>query len=250
MPRYLARRFAAGPGLDIVGWDCDGHDAARPADEVAASDVLMLPVRGRFVVRCASGLVVLDPGRGLLLRAGDRYTARHPGGGDRCIAIRGPAIDRLDHPAVVELDVAAQLALLALDTDSPALAAEEAVAAVTAGRPRAGGGPADRTIARRIARHVAERFDQPLALAELAAAAGVSAFHASRAFRRATGRSIHQHHDEVRLRHALALVLGTDQPLAAIAIATGFANQGHLGSRFRRRIATRPGRARRAGLPR
>lgn len=248
VPSFHAHRIAAAPGLALVRYGCDGRDPARPVEEVAPIDLLMLPVRGRFVVRSSAGKSVVDPSRGLLLRAGERYTARHPGGGDDCISVTGAAIARLDRAPVVELDVDAQLALLALGSAAPPLAAEEAIALVTAGRHRAGGGPADQTIAARIVAHVAEHFDQPLALADVAAAAGVSAFHASRAFRRATGRSIHQHHDEVRLRHALALVVASDQPLAEIAVATGFANQGHLGNRFRRRFAISPGRARRHGL--
>lgn len=253
MPHFHLERIAAPAGLDVVRCRCDGHDPARPVEEVATADVLMLPVRGRFVIRSRHGRAVLDPGRGLLLRAGDRYTASHPGGGDLCIGVRGARIASLDRAPVLALDVPAQLALLALaggeadgDPDLPTVAVD-AIATATAGAGRPAG-PADRTIAARITAYVAEHYDQPLAIADVATAAGVSAFHACRAFRRATGASIHDHHAEVRLRHALALVLATDEPLAEIAIATGFANQGHLGNRFRRRFGISPGRARRSGL--
>ena len=134
---------------------------------------------------------------------------------------------------------------------APVLAAEAALAAVTAGPAgdtSPAGGPADQTIAARITAFIAEHYDQPLRLAALADAARVSPHHACRAFRRATGRTIHAHHEDVRLRHALALVLDTERPLAEVAAATGFANQGHLGNRFRRRFGTSPGRARRTGV--
>jgi len=72
----------------------------------------------------------------------------------------------------------------------------------------------------------------------------VSLFHACRLFRRATGSTIHRFHEELRLRHALARVLDTDEPLARIAVALGFANQGHFGNRFRRRFGVAPGAAR------
>jgi AraC-like DNA-binding protein len=250
VPSYSTRAIAAGPELSVIRWCCDGRDAPRPPEEVAGADVLMLPVRGRFVVRTrAIGRAVLDPSRGLLLRAGERYDARHPGGGDDCIAITGRAVERLDREgagALLPIDLAAQVALLALAPGAPLLAAEAALAAVTV--PEAAtraAGPADRTIAARITAYVAEHYDRPLQLAELAGAARVSPHHACRAFRRATGHTIHAHHDDVRLRHALALVLDGDRPLAEIAAATGFANQGHLGNRFRRRFGTSPGRARR-----
>lgn len=252
MPHFHVDPIAAPDGLAVVRCWCDGHDAPRPVEEVANADVLMLPVRGRFVVRSRLGRTVLDPGRGLLLRAGDRYTASHPGGGDVCIGVRGARVAALDCEPIVALDVAAHVALVELataptgdDPDVPS-AALDAIAAATA--PARAAGPADRTIAARITGYLAEHYDQPLAIAEVATAAGVSAFHACRAFRRATGVSIHDHHAEVRLRHALALVLATDQPLAEIAMATGFANQGHLGNRFRRRFGTSPGRARKHGL--
>jgi AraC-like DNA-binding protein len=254
VPRYQTRAIAAAPELSVIRWCCDGHDAPRPVEEAARTDLLMLPVRGRFVVRTrALGHAVLDPSRGLLLRAGERYDVRHPGGGDDCIAITGAAVERLDREgraALLAVDLEAQLALLALAPGAPPLAAEAALAAVTA--PGAAdvapaAGPADRTIAARIAAFVAEHYDQPLRLADLADAARVSPHHACRAFRRATGRTIHAHHEDVRLRHALGLVLDTDRPLAEIATTTGFANQGHLGNRFRRRFGTSPGRARRTG---
>jgi AraC family transcriptional regulator len=76
----------------------------------------------------------------------------------------------------------------------------------------------------------------------------VSVAHACRAFRRATGATIHARVREARLRHALALLLDTDRPIADIAIDVGFANQGHLGNAFAARFGVSPGRARRCQL--
>jgi AraC-like DNA-binding protein len=102
----------------------------------------------------------------------------------------------------------------------------------------------DRVIAETIACTIESHFDERLSLADLASAVGVSVFHACRVFHRSMGTSIHQYHREVRLRHAIALLLGTRMPPAQIAAETGFANQGHLGNVFRRRFGVPPGRAR------
>ena len=55
-----------------------------------------------------------------------------------------------------------------------------------------------------------------------------------------------RHQVEIRLTRARALVLETQLPLAMIALEVGFANQGHLGNRFRRRFGVPPGALRRA----
>jgi AraC-like DNA-binding protein len=106
----------------------------------------------------------------------------------------------------------------------------------------------DRVIAETIACIIESHFDERLSLTDLSSAVGVSVFHACRVFHRSLGTSIHQYHREVRLRHALALLLGTPMPPAQIAAETGFANQGHLGNVFRRRFGVTPGRARRGQI--
>jgi transcriptional regulator GlxA family with amidase domain len=101
-----------------------------------------------------------------------------------------------------------------------------------------------RAAAQEIAHEVAAHFDRPLPLTLLANRVGLSPFAATRLFRSSTGFTIHQFQVELRLRHALALLFETDRPLADIALATGFANQGHFGNHFRRRYGLPPGRAR------
>jgi len=119
-----------------------------------------------------------------------------------------------------------------------------ALALGSAERPAANAPRRDRAIAEAVRYTIDLWHDSRLGLADLAAAAGVSVFHACRAFRRATGNSIHRHRQETRLRHALALLLDTELPLAQVALEAGFSNQGHLGNRFRRRFGLTPGAAR------
>jgi AraC family transcriptional regulator len=110
---------------------------------------------------------------------------------------------------------------------------------------RGGVSPRDRATAEAIAYAVDLRFDEHLTLDELAEIAGISVFHACRAFRRVRNTSIHRYQQTVRLRHALALLRDTSRPLAQVAVDTGFANQGHLGNAFHRRFGVTPARARR-----
>ncbi len=74
-------------------------------------------------------------------------------------------------------------------------------------------------------------------------------FHACRAFRRAMGTSIHRYQAELRMRHALALVLDTRRPLTDVAYEAGFANQGHFANAFRKRFGAAPSAVRQSGGP-
>jgi AraC-like DNA-binding protein len=52
---------------------------------------------------------------------------------------------------------------------------------------------------------------------------------------------------EVRLRHALAWLLDSAEPVAQIAAGAGFASQAHLTTRFLRRFGVTPAACRRQG---
>jgi transcriptional regulator GlxA family with amidase domain len=86
-----------------------------------------------------------------------------------------------------------------------------------------------------------------LNLGDLAQAAQVSVFHACRAFRRARGTTIARFRQDVRLRHALALLMDTSRTIAEIACEVGFANHAHLTNRFVLRFGLTPAEARRRG---
>lgn len=85
----------------------------------------------------------------------------------------------------------------------------------------------------------------PVALADLAAVAGVGAFHLTRLFRRAFGLPPHAYHVQVRVNRARAL-LRTGVPVAEVAARTGFADQAHLTRHFKRLVGVPPGRYRAA----
>jgi AraC family transcriptional regulator len=90
-----------------------------------------------------------------------------------------------------------------------------------------------------------DRFDEPLRVADLAAAAGVHPVHLARAFRRHFGAAPGEYLRGVRLEWARDQVVRGTVPLARIALEAGFADQSHLTRAFRARFGATPARLRR-----
>ncbi|EIZ78351.1 putative AraC-type transcription regulator [Novosphingobium sp. Rr 2-17] len=89
------------------------------------------------------------------------------------------------------------------------------------------------------------QMEQPLRIEDLAAAAGLGAFQFARQFKRATGRTPHQHVIEQRLARARELLRG-DLAIAEIAYRCGFSSQEHLTRLFGRQQGATPAAYRRA----
>jgi AraC family transcriptional regulator len=111
-------------------------------------------------------------------------------------------------------------------------------------------GPIDRTRVRgglaawqltRVTEHIEARLSSPIAMDELAQLAGLSTSQFTRAFRRSTGLPPHRWHLNARISRAQNLMLDTDQPLAEIALAIGFADQSHFANTFTRHVGVSPG---------
>ena len=86
--------------------------------------------------------------------------------------------------------------------------------------------------------HMEENFD----LSALAAHLGRDPFGFTRSFKAATGASPHQYVIQRRLMRVKELLRTTDDRLAEITYATGFANQAHMTSTFTKHIGTSPGK--------
>ena len=78
------------------------------------------------------------------------------------------------------------------------------------------------------------RYFEPLAVQDLARAAGLSPAHFSREFRRAFGESPHQYLLTRRLERAAALLRNTDRPVTEICFAVGLSSVGSFTTSFRR----------------
>jgi len=92
-------------------------------------------------------------------------------------------------------------------------------------------------------RHYAE----PIAVADLAHAAGLSVSRFHEVFRDATGRSPAAALTEIRLDRAVELLRGTDLPIAEVALAAGYSDQTALTRALRRRRGVTPAGLRRSG---
>jgi AraC family transcriptional regulator len=99
---------------------------------------------------------------------------------------------------------------------------------------------------RRIHQFVDAALGENLSVDQLAAVAGMSAFHFARVFKATFGCTPHRFVLDRRLEGAAtALRVERDRPIADIALAFGFASQAHFTQAFRLRIGTTPARWRR-----
>lgn len=113
-------------------------------------------------------------------------------------------------------------------------------------------GLAPKPLARHLLRArdlVDARYAEPLSVADLAAAAGLSPSYFSRAFRRAFGESPHQYVLTRRLERAAALLRTTDWSVASICFAVGWSSVGSFTTSFRRMFGRSPAQYRAAFPP-
>jgi AraC family transcriptional regulator len=99
---------------------------------------------------------------------------------------------------------------------------------------------------RRVRDYIEAHLDRDLSLTALAEVARLSPYHFSRSFKEATGLGPQRFVTQRRLERAKALLRRTARPLATIARDTGFADQSHLTTVFRRETGSTPGRYRQA----
>ena len=84
------------------------------------------------------------------------------------------------------------------------------------------------------------RYAEPLAVAALAKAAGLSPAHFSREFRRAFGESPHQYLLTRRLERAATLLRVTDRSVADVCVSVGLQSVGSFTTSFKRMFGLTP----------
>jgi AraC-like DNA-binding protein len=134
------------------------------------------------------------------------------------------------------------------------LAAEEAVLALveTVLRRAAGfasaapsrGSSARRDLVERAKAELARDVSEHTDVTALARRLGVSPSHLCRVFRQATGRTLHEHRLELRLRAALEPLGAPDSGLSRTAAALGFSSHSHFTAALRRRHGRTPSETR------
>ncbi|GGH44436.1 helix-turn-helix domain-containing protein [Frigidibacter albus] len=100
---------------------------------------------------------------------------------------------------------------------------------------------------RSVTAHMRARLDRRVAIAELAAVVGLSESWFAHAFKHSTGQTPHRWQMQMRIARARALLEDRGLSLAAVADATGFADQAHLTRAFRSLTGTTPAAWRRNG---
>ena len=78
-----------------------------------------------------------------------------------------------------------------------------------------------------------ERLTEPFDLEHLAGLAGLSTFHFSRAFKKASGVAPSRYFQRLRIEQAKHMLSGDDQSIIAIAMAVGFRSPSHFSQVFR-----------------
>jgi AraC-like DNA-binding protein len=84
------------------------------------------------------------------------------------------------------------------------------------------------------------RYSEPLGVADMARAAGLSRSHFSREFRRAFGEPPHAYLLSRRLERAASLLRNTDRPVIEICFAVGLRSIGSFTTSFRRAYGASP----------
>jgi AraC-like DNA-binding protein len=95
---------------------------------------------------------------------------------------------------------------------------------------------------KRVQEYVGAHFEEPLSLADMAAAAGLSRMHFAAQFRAATGYRPHDYLLHQRIESAKEILSNTGMPLAQVAVALGFQAQAHFSTVFKRLTGETPGR--------
>jgi len=103
--------------------------------------------------------------------------------------------------------------------------------------------------ARRTLAYIETNLASKIDIDDLAQVVALSRSHFSRAFKQCVGKSPMEYVLVRRVERAKAMISGTREPLAEVALACGFADQAHLNRRFRGIVGISPGRWRRSNLP-
>ncbi len=97
-------------------------------------------------------------------------------------------------------------------------------------------------------RLLAERFAESLSLAQIGRLVGASPFHLARLVRAATGQTLSEYREQIRLRRALEQLTspGPGLGVASLAAEVGFGSHAHFDTRFRRTFGWAPRQVRAA----
>ena len=273
MPPGIDRIVFATDSVTIGAFRCAAdHPCFRDSGPIQ-QDCFVFPRTAVVIEHAAAPPFVADPSIITLYNRRQRYERRPiSADGDRCDwfavapdVLRGALADR--DPAAADderpirfmyapSDAWTYLAQRRLFTDVSgserfdALAVEERVIALldrvlalAYGDARRRSRPDDRRLdhlAHAARAYVAPRAAARLTVAQIADAVGCSVFHLCRVFRRATGLTLHDYREQVRLRIALERLGNGERDLTQLALDTGYSSHSHFTAAFRHAFGVPP----------
>jgi AraC-like DNA-binding protein len=93
---------------------------------------------------------------------------------------------------------------------------------------------------KRAVDYIEGRLAEPLRLADIAAAAGLTRMHFAAQFRAATGLRPHEYVLRRRIEHAQRMLVSNEVSLVDVALSVGFQTQAHFTSIFKRFVGQPP----------
>jgi AraC-like DNA-binding protein len=108
--------------------------------------------------------------------------------------------------------------------------------------------PLPRWRLKRVRDYVDDHLSDPIDLAEMASAAGLSRMHFAAQFRAATGSRPHEYLLSCRIERAKEMLSRSDMPLVEVALSTGFQAQAHFSTVFKRLTGQTPAQWRRENM--
>lgn len=155
---------------------------------------------------------------------------------------RGAAIDalRLTGPVARRAALRLTRSLLARDAETLSLEGLSLELAAQALAPASDGDSRPPWLDR-AETYLADAFDQPISVADLAEIAGVHPVHLARGYRRWLGAAPGDRLRTRRLERAADLLMRGRDPIGEIALASGFCDQSHLNRQFLKAYGVTPG---------
>ena len=257
------RQLFSSPAVTVSDVWCD--PGSLPVSELEAEEAfgVSYPRTGVYVHRTPGGDVVVDPTVAVFRSRGDEHRTTHPTvDGDRNTDLQfsaevvAPMLDSRDRFRVGAIPISEGIAtrhrrLLGIIRRGPASTleiGEEALALVASTHqlpPFPEVARLHRPIVDEARQYLAWRFREDLDLVEIAQAVGVSPFHLSRMFKRATGRSLTGYRTALRIRFVIDQLTDGADDLGRIAVEAGFYDHAHMTNTFRRHLGNAPSKIRR-----
>jgi len=254
--------LSTSPTLDALDYRCTAGPRDRPFTETHGAYSLSYVRRGSFGYRYRGRESDLVAGSLLVGRSGDEFmcTHDHHAGGDECLSFRlrpelveqlggAPDVWRIGSiPPLPALMVLGELAQAAaggnnnLGVDEIGILLASRFVSLAAGRRAARPvvSPRDRRRAVEAALWIDERSHEPLRLDDVAAMAGLSAYHLLRLFSATIGATPHQYLIRLRLRRAARLLAARERSITDIAADVGFGDLSNFVRSFRRAAGVSP----------